>query len=95
MNWNTKHMSEYGDRAADGVQSFADDASSKAADMRKSVSDVMGKSTEWASKKTDDLNATSRELIGFMSDAVSSRPLLAVGIAVLAGFLVSKLFSRD
>jgi ElaB/YqjD/DUF883 family membrane-anchored ribosome-binding protein len=88
-------MSEYGHRAADGVQSFADDARSTAADMRNRVSDVMGKSTEWASKKTDDLNATSRELVGSMSDAVTSRPLLAVGIAVLAGFLVSKLFSRD
>ena len=95
MNWNTKEMSEYGHRAADGIQSFADDAGSTAADMRNRVSEVMGRSTEWASKKSDDLNATSRELIASMSDAVTSRPLLAVGVAVLAGFLVSKLFSRD
>jgi ElaB/YqjD/DUF883 family membrane-anchored ribosome-binding protein len=95
MNWNTKQMSEYGDRAADGVQSFAADAKSTATDMRNRISDAMGKSADWASKKTDDLNATSRELAASMSDAVSTRPLLAVGIAVFAGFLISKLFSRD
>jgi ElaB/YqjD/DUF883 family membrane-anchored ribosome-binding protein len=55
----------------------------------------MGKSADWASKKTDDLDTTSRELVRSMSDALSARPLLAVGIAVLAGFLISKLFSRD
>jgi len=95
MNWNTRRMYEYGDRAADRVQSFADDAKGTAADMRSRASDLMATSADWASKKTDDLNATSRELIGSMSNAVSSRPVLAVGIAVLAGFLVSMLFSRD
>ena len=95
MNWNTKRMSEYGDRAADSMQSLADDARSIAADVRNRMSDASGKSADWGSKKIDDLNATSRALIGSTSDAVTARPLLAVGIAVLAGFLISKLFSRD
>jgi ElaB/YqjD/DUF883 family membrane-anchored ribosome-binding protein len=92
MNLNTSRIS---DNAADRVVSFADDAKSTAADMRSRVSDAMGKGADWASKKTDDLDATSRELIGYTSDAVSARPLLAVGIAVLTGFLISKLLSRD
>jgi ElaB/YqjD/DUF883 family membrane-anchored ribosome-binding protein len=95
MDWNTKRTSEYADRAADTVQSFADDAKSTAMDMRNRMSDAMGKSADWASKKTDDLNATSRELVESMSDAVTARPLLAVGLAVFAGFLISKLFARD
>jgi ElaB/YqjD/DUF883 family membrane-anchored ribosome-binding protein len=95
MNWNTSRISTHGDNAADRVQSLADDAKSTAADMRSRVSDAMGKGADWASKKADDLDTTSRELVGSMSDAVSARPLLAVGIAVLAGFLISKLFSRD
>jgi len=95
MNWNTRRMGEYGNSAADRVQSFADGAKSTAADMRSRASDLMETSADWASKKTDDLNATSRELVASMSDAVSTRPLLAVGIAIFAGFLISKLFSRD
>ena len=94
MNWN-RQMSEFGENAADHVQSFADEAKGTAADMQSRVSDAMGKSADWASKKTDNLDATSRELVASMSDAVSARPLLAVGIAVFAGFLISKLFSRD
>ena len=92
MNWNTSQMT---DKAADRVQSFADDAKSTAADMRSRGSDLVATSADWASKKTDNLNTTSRELVGSMSDAVSARPLLAVGIAVLTGFLASKLFSHD
>ena len=94
MNWNTS-MPASGDNAVDRVQSFADDAKSTAADMQNRVSDVMGKGAVWASKKTGDLDATSRELVGSVSEAVSARPLLAVGIAVLGGFLISKLFWRD
>ena len=95
MNWNTNRTSEYADRAGESVQSFADDAKRTAADMRHRMCDAMAKSADWASKKTDDLNTTSRELVGSMSDAVTARPLLAVGIAVFAGFLISKLFSRN
>lgn len=95
MNWNNRRMSAYSDDAADRLQSYAEDARSTAADVRRRVSDALGKGAEWASKKTDDLDATSRELVRSMSDVVSARPLLAVGIAVLAGILISRLFSRD
>lgn len=95
MTWNTAHMSEYGADAADRIRSFAEDAKSTAADMRSRSSDAIGRGADWASKKTSDLDATSRELIGSMSDAVSARPVLAVGIALLAGYLLFQLFSRD
>lgn len=95
MNWNKSRLSAYGNDATDRVQSFADDAKSTAEDMRSRMSDAVGRSADWASKKTDDLDASSRELVGSMSDAVSARPLLAVGVAVLAGFLISQLLSRD
>jgi ElaB/YqjD/DUF883 family membrane-anchored ribosome-binding protein len=77
------------------LQSIADDANDTAANLRARVSDAVGKGAEWASKKTSDLDATSRELVGSMSDAVSARPLLAVGIALLAGIVISRLFTRD
>ena len=95
MTWNTNRASESRDEASDRIQSYADDAKSAAVDVRSRVSDALGRSADWASKKTSDLDATSRELVGSMSDAVSSRPLLAVGIAVLAGVLISRLLSRD
>ena len=95
MNWNSRQMSEYGENAADRVQSFAEDAKGTAGDMRSRVSDAMGKGADWASKKTDDLDATSKELVRSISEAVSARPLLAVGIAACAGLLISRLFSRD
>jgi ElaB/YqjD/DUF883 family membrane-anchored ribosome-binding protein len=88
-------MSTYGDDADDRLQSIADDANDTAANLRARVSDAVGKGAEWASKKTSDLDATSRELVGSMSDAVSARPLLAVGIALLAGIVISRLFTRD
>jgi ElaB/YqjD/DUF883 family membrane-anchored ribosome-binding protein len=92
---NKSEMSAYGDDAANRIQSFADDAKSSAADMRNRVSDAIGTGTDWASRKADDLDATSRELASSLSNAVSARPLVAVGIAVLAGLLISRLFSRD
>ena len=95
MIWNRDRVSAYGEDSADRIQSFADDARNSAADMRSRVSDAVEKGADWASKKTGDLDTTSRELVGSISDAVSTRPLLAVGIAVLAGFLISQLFSRD
>jgi len=78
-------MSAYSDDAADRIQSLADDAKSTAAHMRSRVSDAMANGADWALKKTDDLDAPLRELVGSMSDAVSTRPVLAVGIAILAG----------
>lgn len=95
MDLNTSRMSAYGDDAADRIQSLTDDAKSTTTDMRSRVSDAIGTGADWASKKTDDLDATSRELVSSISDAVSARPLVAVGIAVLAGLLMSKLFSRN
>ena len=95
MNRNMSRMSAYGDDVADRPQSYAEDAKSTAAEVRSRMSDAIGKGADWASKRTGDLDATSRELIGSMSDAVTARPLLAVGIAVLAGVLISRLFSRD
>ena len=95
MTWKTDQMSEYGGDAADRSRSFAADAKSAAADMGSRASDALGSGADWASKKTGDLDATSRELVGSMSDAARARPLLAVGIAVVAGLLLSLLFSRD
>jgi len=95
MNWNTSRMSAHGEKAADRVQSFADDAKSTAADLGSRALDAIERGADWTAKRTNDLDATSREVIGSMSNAVSARPFLAVGIAVFAGFLISKLFSRD
>lgn len=95
MDRNAGSMSAYGDDAADRIQSFADDAKSTAANVQSRVSDAVGKGADWASKKSRDLDATSRELVGSMSDAVSARPLLAVGVAIVAGFFISRLLLRD
>lgn len=95
MNWNRGRMSGYGDDAADRIQSFADGAKSTAAKMQSRASDAFERGADWASEKSDDLGATSKQLIASTSDAVTARPILAVGLAVLAGFLISQLLSRD
>lgn len=95
MNLNTTPMSAYGDDAVHRMRSLTDEAKSTATDMSSRMSDAIGKGADWASKKTDDLDATSRELVSSVSAAVSARPVLAVGIAIIAGLLISKLFSRD
>ena len=95
MNWSTSQMSAYGDNAADRMESFADDAKSTAADVRSRVADAIEQGTDWASKRSGDLDAPSKELVASMSDAVSARPFLAVSVAAVAGFLLYHLFSRD
>jgi len=74
MNRNTSGMSAYGDDAADRIQSYADDAKSTVADVRSRVSDAIVKGADWASKKTGDLDATSRELVGSISDTLARAP---------------------
>ncbi len=95
MTWKTDQMSEYGRDALASGQSFAENAKSTAEDLRSRASDALARGADWASKKTGDLDATSRELVGSMSEAARARPLFAVGIAIVAGFLLSQLLSRD
>jgi ElaB/YqjD/DUF883 family membrane-anchored ribosome-binding protein len=95
MNLDTSRMTAYGDGAAERIQSLADGAKSAAADIGSRASDAIGTSADWATAKGAQLNTRSRELVGSLSDSVSARPLMAVGIAVLAGLLISKLFSRN
>jgi hypothetical protein len=67
MNWNSR-TSAYGDDAADRIQSFADNAKSTAEKTQSRVSEAWAKGADWTSKKSDDLDATSRELIGSVSE---------------------------
>ena len=88
-------MSAYGDEAADSVRSLSTDAKSTAKNLGGRISDAVDKGTHWVSKRTGDLDATSRELVESMSEAVRARPLVAVSVAAVAGFLFYRWFSRD
>ena len=48
----------------------------------------------WLSEQGEGLNATQRKLVAGSSSYVSANPLKAVGIAVVAGFLLSRIILR-
>jgi ElaB/YqjD/DUF883 family membrane-anchored ribosome-binding protein len=47
---------------------------------------------EWLRERSENLSATRKKLVTNTSDMVSSNPLKAVGIAVFAGFVLSRIF---
>ena len=69
--------------AIDQVAEMAHRAVDKAADAAEPTRD-------WLSEQGESLNATQKKLVANTCGYVSANPLKAVGIAVLAGFLLSR-----
>ena len=49
---------------------------------------------DWLTEQGENINARQKQLIAQTRDYVSTNPLKAVGIAVVAGFLLSRLIRR-
>lgn len=88
--------------AVDSVASAADDAARKvkpkidkvAAMAHQAVdkaADVAGEKAEWLAHRGTSLNASKDKLVSDTCSYVSANPLKSVGIAVLAGFVLSRI----
>jgi ElaB/YqjD/DUF883 family membrane-anchored ribosome-binding protein len=55
------------------------------------AADAAAPTADWLVEKADSLNAKQKKLVADTSSYVSANPLTAVGIAVVAGFLLSRI----
>ncbi len=91
--------------AVDSIARTADDAARKvkpaidkvAAMTHQAVDEVAraaAPSADWLAEQGDRLNATRKKLAADTCSYVSANPLKAVGIAAVAGFLLSRILRR-
>ena len=55
---------------------------------------VAAPTADWLSEQGESLNATQKKLVADTCGYVTANPLKSVGIAVLAGFLLSRVIFR-
>jgi ElaB/YqjD/DUF883 family membrane-anchored ribosome-binding protein len=88
--------------AVDSIAGAADEVARKtkpaidrvAAIAHKAVDKAAGAAAptaDWLSEQGQSLNATQKKLVAGTSNYVSANPLKALGIAVVAGFLLSRI----
>jgi ElaB/YqjD/DUF883 family membrane-anchored ribosome-binding protein len=73
--------------AIDRVAAMAHQAVDKAAGAAAPTAD-------WLAEQGESLNTTQKKLVADTCDYISANPLKAVGIAVVAGFLLSRIILR-
>jgi hypothetical protein len=95
MNPRSSGMYSTGADASQRVDDYADKLGDKVASVRDNVSDAVDSGTEWATAKARDASDASQALWSSVCDTVSARPMAAIGIATVAGFLIARLFARD
>ena len=81
--------------AADGAARKAKPAIDQVAAMAHQVVDKAAASTapaaDWLGEQGESLNATKKKLVNDTSAYIAANPLMSVGMAVLAGFLISRM----
>lgn len=81
--------------AADGAARKAKPAIDQVAAMAHQVVDKAAASAapavDWLGEQGETLNATQKKLLNNTSAYIAANPLMSVGVAVLAGFLVSRM----
>ena len=91
--------------AVDSIAGAADEAATKAkpvidqiaATAHQAVDRAAGAAAptvDWLTEQGESINASQKQLVAQTRDYVSTNPLKAVGIAVVAGFLLSHLIRR-
>ena len=77
--------SENASPAIDRVATMAHHAVDKAAG-------AAAPTAEWLSEQGDSLKATQKRLVTGATDYVTAHPFKSIGVAVVAGFLLSRIF---
>ena len=91
--------------AVNSIAEAADDAARKAKpafdQVAATVHQVVEKTAaaaapaaDWLGKQGKSLNATQKKLVTNTSASIAANPLVSVGVAALAGFLISRLIRR-
>ena len=73
--------------AIDRVAAMAHQAVDKAAG-------AVAPTTDWLAEQGESLNATQKKLVSDTCGYISANPLKAIGIAVVAGFVLSRIILR-
>jgi ElaB/YqjD/DUF883 family membrane-anchored ribosome-binding protein len=81
--------------AADGAARKAKPAIDQVAAMAHQVVEKAAASAapaaDWLAEKGESLNATQKKLVTDTSAYIAANPLMSVGVAVLAGFVISRM----
>ena len=81
--------------AADGAARKVKPAIDQVTDMAHKVVDkaaaTAAPAADWLGEQGENLNATQKKLVTDTSAYISANPLMSVGLAVLAGFLISRM----
>jgi ElaB/YqjD/DUF883 family membrane-anchored ribosome-binding protein len=79
------------DEAARKIKPATDQVAAMAHQAVDKAASAAAPTAEWLAEKGESLNATQEKLVADMRSYVSANPLKALGMAVVAGFLLSRI----
>jgi len=91
MTTNTQSAAKEVDQKARGIHAVVDQASSTAHNAVDKAVGVADSAAEWLSVRSNSVKEAPRKLIGKSTDYVAANPWKSLGIAVVAGILISKI----
>jgi ElaB/YqjD/DUF883 family membrane-anchored ribosome-binding protein len=83
-------LAEAADGAARKVKPVIDQVAAKAHDIVDKAAATAAPAADWLGEKGESVNAAQKKLINDTAAYISANPLTSVGVAVLAGFLISR-----
>jgi ElaB/YqjD/DUF883 family membrane-anchored ribosome-binding protein len=82
------------DEAADKAKPVIDQVAAMVHQVVDRAASAAAPTAEWLTEQGENINVRQKQLVADTRDYVSANPLKAVGIAVVAGFLLSRLIRR-
>jgi ElaB/YqjD/DUF883 family membrane-anchored ribosome-binding protein len=83
-------LAEAADGATRKAKPVIDQVAAKAHDVVDKAAATAAPAADWLGEKGESLNAAQKRLIDDTSAYISANPLMSVGVAMLAGFLISR-----
>lgn len=87
-------MAEGADAAARKARPAIDQIAAMAHQAVDKAAATAGPAADWLGEQGESLNATQKKLMANTCSYISANPMTSVGIALLAGFLISRLTSK-
>jgi ElaB/YqjD/DUF883 family membrane-anchored ribosome-binding protein len=84
-------LAEAADGAARKARPVIDQVAAKAHDVVDKAAATAAPAADWLGEKGESLNAAQKKLIDDTAAYISANPLMSVGVAVLAGFVISRM----
>ena len=86
---------DYLDRAAQSASSGVDRVTETARRGVETAADTARAGLDWASDQASMLRDRNSALMNAMTDTVTSRPLVAIGVAAAIGYLLGRIMRSD